>query len=752
MTSPSRIVVLAASLVAGILTGAEPATPTERQQTFVKQVSPLLVRLCFECHGNGESAGDLSLEPLASAAAVKKSPQLATLIAQKLSLKAMPPAEAPQPTDEERAFLASWIQQTATSLDCVQEARPGRVTLRRLNRFEYRNTVRDLFGVNYEPAVHFPADDVGYGFDHIGDVLSLPPVLMDKYFEAAGIISPQVLASPASDRLLVRRLRGEELTTGPVAKYAHGGQMLTSNGTMSTKVNFPSQGHYELAIFAFGHQAANEPVQMGVEFKGARITTLAVSATEATPQLFRLIVPAEAGEHTLGLSFLNDYYKPNADRNLIVHRVEIRGPLPEATTRTKAEATADAATVLIRRLARMAFRRPTTEPEDKRLLKLYQLARQHGSSFEEAVQLTLQGILVSPHFLYRVEPDPPEGHPARRLNHFELATRLSYFLWSSAPDETLFTLAEKQVLHLPGVLEGQVLRMLQDKKAEAMVKNFAGQWLNLRKLAEIDPDRNQFPEFDDGLRDSMITETELFFTEVMRRDRNVLDLLDADFTYVNRRLARHYGMPAVEGEDFRRVALASGQRAGVLTHASILTLTSNPTRTSPVKRGKWILENILGTPPPDPPPGVEELAEGEQAEAAGSLRQRMVAHRANPLCASCHQLMDPIGFGFENFDAIGAWREQDGAFPVDAGGTLPGGQAFAKPHELAHLLRTSRGEQFCRCLSEKMLTYALGRGLEFYDRCAVDEIMKTLAAGDYRFSQLIMAVVQTDAFQYRESR
>ena len=528
--------------------------------------------------------------------------------------------------------------------------------------------------------------------------------------------------------------------------------MLTSNGTMSTKVVFPSQGHYELAIFAFGHQAANEPVQMGVEFKGARITTLAVSATETPPQLFRLTVPAEAGEHTLGLSFLNDYYKPNADRNLIVHRVEIRGPLPEATTRTKAEATADAATVLIRRLARMAFRRPTTAPEDKRLLKLYQLARQHGSSFEEAVQFTLQGILVSPHFLYRVEPDPPEGHPARRLNHFELATRLSYFLWSSAPDDTLFTLAEKQVLHLPGVLEGQVLRMLQDKKAEAMVKNFAGQWLNLRKLAEIEPDRKQFPEFDDGLRDAMITETELFFTEIMRRDRNVLDLLDADFTYVNRRLARHYGMPAVEGEDFRRVALASGQRAGVLTHASILTLTSNPTRTSPVKRGKWILENILGTPPPDPPPGVEELAEGEQAEAAGSLRQRMVAHRANPLCASCHQLMDPIGFGFENFDAIGAWREKDGAFPVDAGGTLPDGQAFAKPHELAHLLRTSRGEQFCRCLSEKMLTYALGRGLEFYDRCAVDEIMKTLAAGDYRFSQLIMAVVQTDAFQYRESR
>ncbi|MEE3373237.1 MAG: DUF1592 domain-containing protein [Planctomycetota bacterium] len=748
----THIVLIGACLLAGIAQGADPQTPSERQQTFAKQVAPLLVRLCYDCHGNGESEGDLSLEPLATADAVKQAPQLAALIAQKLTLKAMPPAEAPQPTDEERAFLAKWIHQTATSLDCVQEARPGRVTLRRLNRFEYRNTVRDLFGVNYEPAVQFPADDVGYGFDHIGDVLSLPPVLMDKYFEAAGIISPQVVVSPASDRFLVKRLRGEAFATGPVAKYAHGGQMLTSNGTMSTNVAFPQRGQYELAIFAFGHQAANEPVQMGIEFKGARIATLPVAATEAAPQLFRQLVQTEAGDHALGFSFLNDYYKPTADRNLIVHRVEIRGPLPDRATLAKEEQAADAATVLIRRLATLAFRRPTTQPEEQRLRKLYQLARQHGNSFEEAVQFTLQGILVSPHFLYRVEPDPPEGQPARRLNQFELATRLSYFLWSSAPDEILFTLARKQVLHLPGVLEGQVLRMLQDEKAEALVKNFAGQWLNLRKLAEIEPDRKQFPDFDDALRAAMVRETELFFTEVMRRDRNVLDLLDADFTYVNPRLARHYGMPAVEAEGFRRVALASGRRAGVLTHASILTLTSNPTRTSPVKRGKWILENILGTPPPDPPPGVEALVEGDQAEATGSLRQRMVAHRADPLCASCHQLMDPIGFGFENFDAIGAWREQDGDFPVDAGGTLPNGQAFGKPHELAHLLRTSRGEQFCRCLSEKMLTYALGRGLEYYDRCAVDEITKALAAGDYRFSRLILAVAQTAAFQYRESR
>ena len=406
---------------------------------------------------------------------------------------------------------------------------------------------------------------------------------------------------------------------------------------------------------------------------------------------------------------------------------------------------------LLLRFASRAFRRPATEKELDRLIKLYQLARQHGDAFEAGVQFALQAVLVSPHFLFRVEADPAEGESPRQLNDYELATRLSYFLWSSMPDQTLFSLAEKRALQIDGVLEGQVLRMLRDRKAQALVENFAGQWLNLRKLDQVQPDPERFPAFDKELRVAMRKETELLFSEVMTKDRSVLDLLDAKFTYVNQRLARHYGLPGIEGDGFRRVILPGDQRGGVLTHASILTLTSNPTRTSPVKRGKWILENILGKPPPDPPQGVEELEDDDAQVAADSLRKRMEQHRAKPICASCHRLMDPLGFGFENFDAIGAWRERDGEFPIDAAGVLPSGESFKGPHELRVLLRKTRAEQFCRCLIEKMLTYALGRGLEYYDQCTVDEIMKSMAVSDHRFSSLIFGVVKSDAFLRREA-
>jgi hypothetical protein len=364
----------------------------------------------------------------------------------------------------------------------------------------------------------------------------------------------------------------------------------------------------------------------------------------------------------------------------------------------------------------------------------------------------LQAILVSPHFLFRVERDPPAGQedPIRELNEYELATRMSYFLWSSMPDEELFQQAARGTLR--GNLEGQVRRMLRDRKAEALVGNFASQWLQLRNLPMAAPDDEQFPSFRAELREAMRTETELFFASILREDRSVLDLIDADYSFLNEPLARHYGIAGVAGPEFRRVSLAGTPRGGVITQASVLTVTSNPTRTSPVKRGKWILDNILGEPPPDPPPNVPQLDEDDEAVLSGSLRERLEQHRAKESCAVCHRKMDALGFALENFDAIGAWRTRDGKFQIDASGVLPDGQEFRGPAELKAILRDSSRDSFVRCLTEKMLTYALGRGLEYYDRCTVDRITKSLAKDHYRFSTLVMEIVKSDPFQKRRRK
>ncbi len=404
-----------------------------------------------------------------------------------------------------------------------------------------------------------------------------------------------------------------------------------------------------------------------------------------------------------------------------------------------------AAREILALFATRAFRRPATEGEVERLLKLYDQAEKEGERFEHRVRLALSAVLVSPHFLFRVERDPPKAKPgtAYPIGEYELASRLSYFLWSTMPDEELFALAAKNELRKN--LAAQLQRMLKDPKSAAFVRNFAGQWLTLRKLDTVTPDAKTFPTFDAELRAAMRMETELFFEAILKEDRSILDLLDADFSFVNERLAKHYGIEGVTGKEFRRVKLPA-HRGGILTQASILTLTSNPTRTSPVKRGKWVLDQIFNTPPPPPPPDVPELK--EEKRLTGSLRQVMEMHRANALCASCHQKMDPIGFAFENYDAIGAWRDRDGQAAIDPSGTLPGGPSFQGPAELKTILK-SKKELFARCLAEKMLTYALGRGLEYYDRCAVDKILDALGHNDYRSSTILVEVVKSEPFQLR---
>ena len=628
-------------------TGAEaPAGSGPRQasadlERLRSQVEPFLTKYCTTCHGPTRPKGGLDLSKVPGEAELRSRRKVWERVREYVEGGIMPPEDHPQPTAEESSKLTTWVKAALDRDNCGRPGNPGRVTIRRLNRAEYNNTVRDLVGVDFRPADGFPTDDVGYGFDNIGDVLSLPPMLMEKYLSAAATISERAIVRPSDRR--------------------------------------PS---------------------------------------DPLPESHRRILfrePASPGEYL-------------------------------ETART-----------ILERFATRAYRRPATPAETVRLMSFVDLAFRNGDSFERGIQLAVQAVLVSPHFLFRVELDSrprATGQPARPsaggepIGEYELASRLSYFLWSTMPDEELFRQAAEGKLHSPEILAGQVRRMLLDPKSRALVENFAGQWLQIRNLKTINPDRERFPGFDEPLREAMLRETELFFDEVMRGDRSILDFLDADFTYVNERLARHYGMSGITGEAFRRVRLDGQARGGLLTQASVLTVTSNPNRTSPVKRGRWVLEQILGSPPPPPPPEVSPLKEDRAAESGRSLRQRMEQHRAQASCAVCHNRLDPLGFGLENYDGVGAWRERDGGLPVDASGTLPSGEAFRGPGELKTRLK-ARPREFARCLAEKLLTYALGRGVEESDRCAVDRIVKDIESSHYRFSALVIGVASSDPFLRR---
>lgn len=770
----SRCVWLIASIVAvlGSTTDqahAQTSFIDRQQQLYEREIQPLLERYCVDCHGSSTSEAGLDLERYPNYLSLLEDRARWLKLAQRVAGGDMPPLDAPQPTAEQRVRLNETLDRLLNELDCNELARPGHVTIRRLNRFEYRNTVRDLTLVDYEPASDFPGDEVGYGFDHIGDVLTLSPLLLEKYLTAAEAISRSAIQTQTPSAL-DQRFAGTDLEGGGRAGGNHqGAAILTSDGRISTRVNFPQQGKYEIAVKAYGDQAGNEPVKMAIVLDDSALRRVDVRATDRNPADFASRVTVEAGTHEVGIDFLNDYYQPNApnpdqrDRNLIVIEVQIRGPLgvsvteglseshrqllfetPADDSRRSIRATAER---LVLRLASRAFRRPATDEEVDRLADLVMLAIDEGDNLETGMQLALQAVLVSPYFLFKVEEPFEAALTTRDLNDYELATSLSYFLWSTMPDDELLEAAWRGRLKNSVELRRQVVRMLEDQRAKALMSNFADQWLQLRALDKLEPDPNQFPQFTDELREDMKQETRLLFAEVVERDLSVLTLLTADFTFLNQRLAEHYGIRGVAGEEFRRVSLNSPQRGGLLTHASILTLTSNPTRTSPVKRGKWVLDNLLGTPPPPPAPGV--LALEQQGELSGSLRERMEQHRANPACASCHARMDGIGFALENYDAIGRWREQDAGAPIDASGELPDGATFTGAGELQQTLTTARQSEFTQAFAEKLMTYALGRGLRYYDTCAVREVTRRAAERDHRFSEYVIAIVESPAFRSR---
>jgi hypothetical protein len=691
-----------------------------------------------------------------------------TRVVQMLKTGAMPPEDATQPTAADRKRAVADLERILFNVDCNAPPDPGRVTIRRLNRAEYNNTVRDLVGVAFRPADDFPSDDVGSGFDNIGDVLTLPPLLMEKYLTAAERIAEQSIVTDARQFIKSQRKDRRLLRAEGSVRYDNERRrwiLESEAGSVGAEFTIPRDGQYIVRVFARATRAGDEPAQLELRVGDQRLKVFDVNAV-SMGGTYQITSRIAGGRHLEAAHFLNDFADPQAadenrrDRNLIVEGFEIDGPIdvrledyPEIHRRIVAirpdgNATLlDAARSNLRPLVARAFRRPASDEEVETYARLVADAAAGGDSFEQAMQVGLTALLVSPHFLFRIEkdPQPNNAQTIRELDDYELATRLSYFLWSSMPDDALFAAAAAGKLRDPAAREGQIRRMLADPKSEALVQNFAMQWLNLRLLDGVSPDPKTFPRFSLALKNDMRRETELFCHAIIREDRSILEFLDGQFTYLNDRLARHYGMTGVEGDEFQRVTFTDERRTGILTHGSILTLTSNPARTSPVKRGKWILENILGTPPPDPPPNVPELEQTQKSQPGLSLRQQLDIHRANAVCASCHKTMDQLGFGLENFDAIGRWREEDGPNRVDASGELPSGERFAGPAQLAGILKKRKAD-FSRCLTEKMLTFALGRGLMSYDRCAVDTIVDGLASRDYRFSVLVSEIAGSEPF------
>ena len=755
---------------------ARPAAAPRMDRAVVEgqlreSVMPLLREHCWDCHGDSEAKGGVNFDRHTNLVAVLGDRGTWERVIQTVRSGEMPPKKRKtRPTPEQRTNLVGWIERTLFPID-PDRPDPGRVTLRRLNRVEYNNTVRDLVGVDFEPAADFPQDDVGYGFDNIGDVLSVPPVLLEKYLKAAEtILDRAIVSGPLTPKTL-------RYSPSQIEGHQGGGALatLSTQGEMSVAYEAPVPGEYLFRVQAYGDQAGDEKVRMALKADGGELESIEVRRGRGNAKLHEHRLRLDPGRHRLGVAFLNDFYREtelvrtNAkgktykekkieDRNLQVEFIEVRGPFSEAVPPIHAQhrriffkdpgpkTTNVVAREILRRFAGRAFRRPTTPAELDGLMGLFTGARESGDGFEASVKQALTAVLVSPHFLFRGEPQVEPDNPGavHRVSEHALASRLSYFLWSTMPDDELLALADKGRLRRN--LEAQVRRMLADPRSRALVDNFAGQWLQLRTLDIVTPDDKLFPGFDPVLRSALRGETEALFEHILRKDRPITEFLTADYTFVNDRLARHYGMKDVKGRGFVRVSLEGSGRRGVLTHGSVLTLTSNPNRTSPVKRGKWILENILASPPPPPPPGVPAL---ESKETHGTLRQRMDAHRDNPMCASCHAKMDPLGFAFEHFDAVGRYREKDGDEPVETGGELVSGERFADHAELSRVLSDSRQADFIRCLSEKVLTYALGRGLEYYDRPALATIEARLRKRGLRFSALVQAVVESVPFQYR---
>ena len=745
--------------------GATPIAPRAAAAgtaaTFDIAVKPVLTQTCVPCHNDRMASGGLNVAVFSTLGSIHEQREGWEKILQKIRSGEMPPKGIPRPSEAQVEAMMKFVHGEFEWADRNVKPDPGRVTARRLNRNEYSNTIRDLLAVDFRAEKDFPSDDSGYGFDNIGDVLTISPVLMEKYLSAAERIAARAIGADPLPKPLEAQYHAKDKTIRrPDVSTIEATHRVEWDGEYTVRIGLPGERSAEAKPVTMNFYMDGKLLQSAqVETKPSKL----VYFNPYSDEEMHLTLPE--GDHVFRVSFINDDFVKglsekdaySAKKNKYLDSITFVGPFATKTEKPSrkkiliCDPNSGPACVekIITTVARRAYRRPVTKAEVAALTRFVGMAKAEGQTTEQGVQLALQAILVSPHFLFRIERDPDPNDPSKihKITEIELASRLSSFLWSSMPDDQLLGLAEANKLRAPGVLEAQVKRMLADERAAAFASNFAGQWLETRNLDSVKPDPQKFPEWGPDLRDAMKAETRLFFEWVLRENRPMSDFLDAKYTFLNDRLAKHYGIAGVTGPEFRRVELTTDQRGGILSQAAVLTVSSYPTRTSPVIRGKYVLQNILGTPPPPPPPDVPALDE-KAVGSTGSLRQQLGVHRANAMCASCHNKMDVLGFGLENYDAIGRWRTMDGKFPIDASGTFPNGKTFTTPAQMSELLKGDLPE-FSRCLTDKMLTYALGRGLERYDRQALGEINAKLVADGYRFQTLLNEIVRSLPFQSR---
>ena len=788
--------------------------PNPAAPASAESVRETLDGFCVRCHNDRLRTAGLALDAH-DLEEVGADAETWERVIVKLRSRTMPPAGSPRPAEATYRSVASWLE-TAIDTVALARPNPGRgETFHRLNRAEYHAAVRDLLAVDVDVAELLPADDTyEHGFDNNGDVLSISPDLVGRYLSAARRISrlavgippigPAVATYRVHPGLVQDDRQDDRLSFG-------------SRGGIAIPHYFPVDGEYTIRVrlhrnfsdYIIGYAA---PQELDVRVDGALVERFDVGDADSVGQMAPLSFsgniagdpeweyymntgdahlevrfPAKAGQRTVGVSFVRRlsedegvlqprnrgygrFVDERYDEDAAVEQVAIGGPYSvegPGDTPSRREIfvcgpAADAAAGdeeacagrILGRLARRAYRRPVDGGDVDALLDFYRAGRREGG-FDDGIQFALERMLVDPEFLFRIERDPGEAAPGTpyRLGDLELASRLSFFLWSSIPDDELLEAAAEGRLGDPAELERQTRRLLADARAGALVDNFASQWLRLRNLESQERESADYPEFDENLREAFRRETELFVESSIREDRSLLELLGANYTFVNERLARHYGIPGVYGDRFRRVTLAPDHpRGGLLGHGGLLMVTSYPNRTSPVVRGKWLLETLLGAPPPEPPPNVPGLPDRGEGGEPASVRDRLERHRANPACAGCHAPMDPLGFALENFDAIGLWRAtSEAGQPIDASATMPSGEAFEGPAGLRRVL-LSRGEDFAATVTEKLMAYALGRGLEYTDRPAVRRILREAADDDYSWSSIVLGIVESTPFQWRRSR
>ena len=775
-------------------------TPPSASSVSPATQRALVDKYCVTCHNERLKSGGLVLEKL-EMSRVGADAETWEKVIRKLRVGLMPPLGRPRPDHDTYGAFTAWLEQSIDSAAAAAPLNPGRPAIHRLNRVEYANAIRDLFAVEVDGKSLLPADDSGYGFDNIADVLSVSPALLERYLSAARTISRQAVGDPTM-RPTYDTYRVPYLTLIQEDRVSDD-MPYGSRGGIAIRHYFPIDAEYVIKVrlqvsSAQGDiRGLDENNQVDVRIDGVRVKLYKVDAVRnqisnlsANPlkqidEDWNIRLPIKAGPRLVTVALdrktwyvegvgpsrsptasfgYSNAYRTNVGIGRVemgIDEVKIEGPFngtvpDDAASRRSVfvchpAGTADeprCAKSILSSLARRAYRRPVTEQDMGLLMGFYQDGRR-DAGFDAGIQSAIEAMLVDPSFLFRVEQDPPHVAPgaAYRLSDIELASRLSFFLWSSVPDAELLNLATQGRLKNPAVLDQQVTRMLGDRRSDALLNNFFGQWLMVRNVALATPDPKAFPDFDDNLRRSFQEETRLFLEAQLKGNRSALELFTANYTFLNERLAKHYDVPNVYGSHFRRVTLPDDRRAGLLGQGSVLTVTSYANRTSVVQRGKWMLENLLGTPPPPPPANVPPL---ENTKVEGGLRQRMELHRKNPVCSACHSQMDPLGFAFENFNGVGAWRDTDEKAPIDASGSLPNGTKFDGPAQFRGALLTHR-EALLRTLTAKLLTYAVGRGAEYYDQPAVRQILRDAESGDFRWSSLILGVVKSAPFQMRRA-